>query len=240
PLFVLLLFSEIPSLSPKIFAIGFAAFMLVNFSGLLLTARSHSTGRPLWEYPQQKILPGYSFFETGNRVHARDLPTIEALDDILKRVTESEPTPPRILSQQAGMVIFHTARKYFNQIEFIDLVGLCTKHFHECELTRTRGKTYGGLNMDLYYLFQDRQVIEDACGFTPPDIIFDLDNERHEKEKWLLDQGYGTVYRQTGWMRGAPNSFFPGLEIGAWQIIMVRRDWIRKYDLELKTVDFGE
>ncbi|MEM0998561.1 MAG: hypothetical protein AAGN35_15995 [Bacteroidota bacterium] len=203
-------------------------FFLVEGFGLVHTARFHSTGQPLgYTTGRAKGGAGYSFFETANRIHMRDLLVCRALERTVGNIYREKQAPVTLLSQQAGMVIFHTAQAHFGRIDFMDLVALSTHDFLVCPVTRKRGATYGGLNMDLFYLFADRERLAAECDFVLPDIIFDLDNERREKELLLTANGYTLIYRQTGELRSWLPAL-PGLYVGAGQFIAVRDEWFAR------------
>lgn len=224
PLFILIFLFGLPHFPPLIARILPFTLLLFSCYGHLHTARYHSTGQPFWQaIKSMPPTPGHSFAEKANRVHRRDLEMCVQLRSVVAQLYAHKQAPVTLLSQQAGMVIFHTAKSHFRKLQFIDLVSLSTPDFLECNVTRARGATYGGLNMDLYYLFEDLKNLRAQCGFSPPDIIFDLDNERHEKEEWLLQNGYFTYYRREGKMEMG-SEWFPGLEIGAEQILMIRAD----------------
>ena len=222
PLLSILLLAGIEPISRNWTRPTLWGMMLLCTWGMLHTARHHSTGKPLWAHIENvPQIAGYSFAETANRVHARDIEMCQHLITYCEK-RQKDKSPIKILSQQAGMVIFHTAKAHFRKIQFIDLVGLSTPDFLECKRTQNRGATFGGLNMDLYYLMQDADRLRKECGFELPDIIFDLDNERHEKENYLVQFGYKTIYKKEGEMR-TTGSTFPGMHLGAWQILMVRQ-----------------
>lgn len=196
--------------------------LLVNSFGLVHTARLYSTGQPLG--PETGRVPGgagFSFIETSNRVHARDLILTKTLIALVDDLYQEKQAPVTIMSQQAGMVMFHTAKRHFGRVKFIDLVGLCTRDFTDCPVTRQRGSTYGGVNMDYFYLFSDYQRLHTECGFEWPDIIFDIDDEGVKKQEFLAQNGYQIVFSDEGDVRGWSESL-PGLYVGAGQFISVR------------------
>jgi hypothetical protein len=199
------------------------ALLLVDGLGLAHTARWHSTGQPLG--PTVGIAEGgagFSFFETANRVHARDLRVIRRLNPLVGDLWKENRAPVTIMSQQAGMVMFHVAQRNYGHFRFIDLGGLCSRDFTDCPVTSGRGSTSGGLNMDYFYLFDAFKEISAVCGIEKPDIIFDIDNEREEKQKFLSKNGYDIVYTQSGEVRSWLPSF-PGITVGAGEFIALLR-----------------
>lgn len=200
--------------------------------GVVWIARHHSTGRPLWtalppkdpgphyaSVSMEPDLADYPWFVRANRIHSRDLGVIEAVSDLVTVEYQTMGIPPRILSQQAGMVAFYTAREHFKEFQFIDLVGLTTTDFHDCDRTANRGHGFGGLNMDLGYLMADKDSLERQCGFELPDLIFDLDNERDERKRIL--KGYQLLYKETGYVESG-DDLLPGLEVARHQFIAYR------------------
>ncbi len=204
----------------------------VQLMGVVWTARHHSTGRPLWTAlpptdqgmytataQMNPAASDYPWFVRANRIHARDLGVIEAMGDLVEAEYQTRRIPPRVLSQQAGMVAYYTARDHFRKFRFIDLVGLTTSDFHDCPRTADRGHGFGGLNMDLKYLIQDQEELKRKCGFTLPDLIFDLDNELDERKDAL--DGYRLLYQERGYVEtGDP--FLPGLEVSRFQFVAIR------------------
>lgn len=206
----------------------------VQIMGVIWTARHYSTGRPLWTaippagqglftttVQMRPIANDYPWFVRANRIHTRDLGVIEALGDLVEIGYQTNRLPLRVLSQQAGMVAYYTARDHFMKFRFIDLVGLTTTDFHNCSRTADRGHGAGGLNMDLEYLVTDQEELERICGFQMPDLIFDLDNESDDRQNTL--DGYRVLYQERGYI-DTGDSFLPGLEVSRFQFIARRDD----------------
>lgn len=206
----------------------------IQLMGVVWTARHYSTGRPLWtaippvDHGSHDVSAnvGYDagdfpWFIRANRIHARDLAVVKAIDDLVAADYSQNKVAPRVLSQQAGMVAYYTAKNNYKEFHFIDLVGLTTTDFHDCPLTAERGHGFGGLNMDLPYLIADQKGLDRACGFEMPRFIFDLDNERDERKKALT--GYRVLYQEAGYAEtGEP--FLPGLEVSRHQFVAVREE----------------
>jgi hypothetical protein len=191
--------------------------------GLVHTARSFSTGQPLGpETGRVAGGAGFNFIETSNRVHARDLILTRTLIDLVDDLWQEKQAPVTIMSQQAGLVMFHTTKRHYGRVRFIDLVGLCTRDFTHCPVTKDRGGTYGGLNMDYYYLFSDYERLHAECGFEWPDIIYDIDGESKKKQVFLAQNGYKVVFEDSGEVKGWSESL-PGMYIGNGQFIAVRQ-----------------
>lgn len=192
-----------------------AALLTVQLLGTAWIAHAHSSGRPMWSVPKHPT--NFSFFERANRFHFRDIATIQALEPIVDSLYLEKKRPISLLSQQAGMVIAHLSESHASKIHFTDLVGLSTTEFHQCSRTKDRGKGFGGLNMDLFYLLDDMEGLQQECGFSKPDLIFDLDNERAEKRNHLRKHGYRIAYEQSGEILNP--SLLPGLEVSSIQFI---------------------
>lgn len=206
----------------------------IQLMGVVWTARHHSTGRPLWTAlpPTDEGVHGvsanvgydpgdYPWFIRSNRIHSRDLAVVKAIDDLVSADYSKNRIAPRVLSQQAGMVAYYTAKNNYKEFHFIDLVGLTTKDFHDCPLTADRGHGFGGLNMDLPYLIADQKELYRGCGFEMPRFIFDLDNERDERKKAL--SGYRVLYQEAGSVETG-DVFLPGMEVSRYQFVAVREE----------------
>ena len=77
--------------------------------------------------------------------------------------------------------------------------------------------------MDPVVFFELLSKMEQQCNIPKPDLVFDLDNERREKEEILRENGYAIVYRQEGEILSGSNTF-PGMYIGRGQFIAIRHD----------------
>lgn len=199
----------------------FPLLLVVQLAGTYWTARYQSTGQPIWtEHSEQEAGQSeFPFFVTQNRIHARDMEMVRALDNALGEETIIEDEPVRILSQQAGMVAYYTAVAHFGKIEFIDLVGLTSMHFHQCSLTQDRGHGVGGLNMDLDYLYANSKELSATCGFQMPRFVFDLDNERWERLDIFQSLELNTIAKTSGEIK-TNTSHFPGLEVRKEQFLV--------------------
>lgn len=140
--------------------------------------------------------------ERLNRIQARDIEMVGRLRSEVDDFQKTTGKTPVILSQQAGMVMFHLAQTHYGRFRFIDLVGLCSRDFTDCPLTRSRGSGWGGVNMDLFYLMDDLDRLGAECGLPAPDIIIDLDHVDRAKQRKLVENGYIIVWQAAGIMNG--------------------------------------
>ena len=75
--------------------------------------------------------------------------------------------------------------------------------------------------MDLHYLIEDQDSLEEYCRFEMPYLIFDLDNERRERQNALTN--YTVIYREEGYVETG-DAFLPGLEVSRHQFVAKRQD----------------
>ncbi len=213
--------------------------VLLNLMCLLYFTIKSSTGYPIPYYkdyvtamPKTKE---FSFFETTNRVHYRDIPLIIEFKAILKKIT-LQGIKPRIMSWQAGMVPYHIFKDYYKQAKFIDLAALSTSDFTECSITNILPRTKGGISMNYKYFFSHIDELQEVCDIMAPDIIFDLDSKNLRKLNTLEASGYTLVYLQTGNI--VNYGLFKGGYVGGTQFIAVKTDIVTRLGLKVKKFKF--
>lgn len=213
--------------------------VLLNLIFLLYFTIRFSTGYPIYYYkdymtaiPKSKE---FSFFETANRVHYRDIPLIIEFKAILKKIT-LQGIQPRVMSWQAGMVPYHIFKDYYKQAKFIDLAALSTPDFTECSITNILPRNRGGISMNYKYFFSHIDELQEVCNITAPDIIFDLDNKNLKSFKILEASGYTLVYLQTGEV-GIDN-LFKGGPVWGIQFIAVKNNIATQLNLKIKKFKF--
>ncbi len=176
--------------------------LLNGASGVDFAARS-AKSMPFWMRPKVEALSHaargdleYTFSERTNVNHARDTFMIDDLDTLVGEIARREGRV-KILSLQAGMVMYHIARRHFGQVEFYDRAGLVDRHYEEI------GKKYGiehntlGLKMSQADFFRIAKAESDEVReeLFRPHIIFDL---YPAAEAAARRNGYVTVYVQEG------------------------------------------
>jgi hypothetical protein len=227
PILLLLLFSTFAEWPTKLKWIVSWAFVAFSLLGLIQTARFQNTGYADLAHPHQYLSSSdstFAFAERNNRDHVRDFDPLRILQGETERIYQAKGSKVTILSHQAGFMMYHLAKSQAEQFHFIDLMGLCTKDFTDCPLTKDRGKLNGGLNMDLMYFFRDLPALTKECGIEAPDIVFDLDEQSLLLTHCLKQNGYQIIFLQTGIMPMG-TGIFPGLEIDATEFIAVHPRW---------------
>ena len=195
---------------------------LVNFADI------HSTGRPIWTYPDlnDKIINeknSFSFFEKANRIHLRDIFLIHELNKLLPDILE-EKDHVVIMSGQAGMVPYHIIGTNFGRIRFIDRFGLTTNDFTTCRITSKRSKNYLGIQIGYLFYFENIQQIIDKCNIPMPDIIYDVDSNDFFRAKLVSNNGYTIIYKQYGKIE--TYSYLRGRGVNSNAFIAVRNELI--------------
>jgi hypothetical protein len=194
-------------LSPASLRIG-VCIVLVAAQALWLPrfAVKRSTGVPLTDYPAYRQWAAgegvetarYSFFEIANRVHLRDALFLrhleQAVDALLARQDRVN-----VMSVQGGMVPYHLFRERFGRLRFIDMGGLVSRDFSDCELLRENplARGAGGLGLtDAFYL-SHMDAFRDRCGIPIPDVYYNIDGPDGWLAQLLEDSGrFRVVHRQ--------------------------------------------
>jgi hypothetical protein len=173
----------------------------LSFSTLKILA-NESTGVPVsvgMRYAEQ-VLPhqqaqGMTWFDVTNRVLARDITLLAALDESLANLEQTLDRPVRLMSRQAGMVMHHLAQSRFGAVVFNDLQGRSGAALADCPPSDKLRRHPVGLNLNYSDLF------ENWAGYAEciqrPDIIFDI-LIRPEQLQAIEENGYTVVYEQNG------------------------------------------
>ena len=213
--------------------------VLLNLMCLLYFTIKLSTGYPISYYKDYvTAIPStkeFSFFETANRVHYRDIPFIAELNAVLEKMTSND-IHPTIMSIQAGMVPYHIFQNYYKQARFVDFVGLSTRDFTECKITNSLPKTSGGIRMNYKYFFSHIDSLQEKCDIVAPDIIYDLTGKDLKRVSIIEAAGYTLVYLQTGDI--VNNGLFKGGHVGGAQFIAVKTDIVTRLGLKVKRFKF--
>ena len=220
----------------QVYAIGgIIAFHIV---GTVWFAKFGSISTPLWDVSrvEQMDLPieRYSWFARPNRTHLRDMPVVEELTSVIKRLQPEVDGKLTIMSGQAGFVPFHALGPLYDQIEFIDRRGVTTPHFTDCEVTNEVERDSTGLLRVIPTFFAYAEDIDKQCSVESPHIIFELDLPELTIENIVTRNGYVAVYRQTGKIQTSKT--LQGIEVLAHEFIAVREDLARVFDGPLPRV----
>lgn len=206
-----------------------AVVLALVADALVLTAR-HSTGMPFFRGQRlgAAVLATarvdgdrYSFFELHNRMHLREIPTIDRLDDLVTDLHETLGRPVVVMTMQMGMVAYYASEAHGSDLRWLDRMGLTTTEVSHCELLDDLPRTPYGIEMRYEHYFERRDALERQCGFPTPDLVYDVTASRT-----IASHGYRIVYRQDG------NIETPGLlrgaEIRSHQYIAVHADLLAR------------
>lgn len=190
-------------------------------------AREQSTSMPIWEawdsrdrFPWNRT-DRYSWFERANRVHGRDVPTIEVMRQIIERIKAHREGPVTILSHQMGMVCYELVKEHRGRVQTLDAVGLTDRRVSNLPLVSQLEPGPWKFSIPYGFYFRHRVDLESRYGFPKVDVIFDL--PRPHDDRTLRQHGYVIVYEQIGRVRSG-SSWFPGSFVGAGQFVAVRGD----------------
>lgn len=143
----------------------------------------------------------YSWSETANLVHVRDIPTIDALSAIIDEIERDNQRPLLITSIQMGMVPYHLSQQYGALLKFVDMRGLTSQDVTQCSVLANSKRNWLGVKASYYRYFS--AIEGDKCpSLIKPDIVYDLLNRSPEDNRKrlgvLYEAGYHLVYLQSG------------------------------------------
>lgn len=205
-----------------------AAFQVMS---LLLFARSESHATPLWTRAQTGVAGGratHPALEHRNRVHLRDLPTAQALEDLVSQIQQQRPEKLWILTGQGGVALYYTFQRHEGRLGVIDRRGLLDRRLTSSATARGFGRDAYGLAIRDAWIVHLFDSIHEECGVPRPDIILDL-RFLPDETRVLRRYGYEPVYEQAGVIL-AGSTWLPGDPIWARQKIFVRRELLPLLD----------
>jgi hypothetical protein len=166
---------------------------------------------------------GFSWFEKANRSHLRDIPLVNQMNSAIHTLQEQGSKPTTIMSELGGMVPYHLARAHFGEFEFIDRLGLITRHFTSCPATTDVPVDKFGSRVYLDFYFKSQALIEAECGIRPPDLIFEIGGRGGTGFAASLEEnGYEVIWSLSGSIPS--QSRLKGRVVNAGQVIAVRED----------------
>jgi hypothetical protein len=202
--------------------------IILQLIGVTRLAARDSTGMVAWNWKeyQEGFLPetapsAFSWFEEHNRVHMRDIPTIQYLEQVVERVVVRTGTA-NIMSIQMGMVSYHLVKQYHGRVDVTDLRGLTDDRIADCSVFHDLPRRTTGIQIKYQYFFDHQQRIAENCGIRAPDIIFDLLGRDDGRIDRVRRNGYTVVYTQDGSI--SVPGLFDGNDVSGRQFIAVRSD----------------
>jgi len=184
-----------------------------------------SSGMPIWaEVPHEDVLmekfegAKLSWFERRNRPHARDIPLVYHMNQIVGRILRHKPGKVRIMSGQMGMIMYYTAARYPGRLAVMDKFGLTDRLFTDCGATADLPRGMTGLVLSYGEYFRREAEILRLSGAKGPDIIFDIGESAVQT---ITANGFTIVYHQRGdvW---STSTALRGVLIRGGQFIAVR------------------
>lgn len=184
---------------------------------------TQSHGTPVWtQYRLDDRFLSYSRFEHYNQEHVRDMAVIDHLNDLITALHSTQRAPVTLLSGQSGMVFYYTALAHPQQVRFMDLRGLTDRQLTDCPVTAAVPRGAQGLFWGYADFFAHLPQLQQQCGITAPDIIYDL-NDMSQKLGVLLTQyGYVLVHQEQGFVL-ENNTSLPWNRLLAPNMIFVRQ-----------------
>lgn len=201
-------------------------FLLFYFSAFFSTSQTFSS---ILHSQIQKTDKEFSFFEYSNNIHYRDIPVVISMNEIVQAFNEHG-IKPVIFSGQAGMVVFHTFQKSFNNATFIDRFGLTSRDFTDCKLTHNMEKTTRGLNVSMPFFLKHLSILQEQCSLQQPDVIFGLGSQRLDT---IISYGYTPVHIQEGIISG--EGLLKGKHLNGEEFIAIKTKWLDSIKFNKKT-----
>jgi hypothetical protein len=182
----------------------------------------------------------FSWTERARLGNARDVLFFAELDQVVTAAVSDEQrtAPVKILSGQAGMLMYHLAVKHHGEFEFIDRFALSSKHLiplvAPCKLP---GGHYGlRLKSETFFRCIKKLGREDLF----PDIIFDI---RVHHMKSAKKRGMKVLHRQSGnivsWMEPGQANLIFRKKVPAFEFVAVRKELYPRLRLAVAQKEFA-
>ncbi len=215
---------------------GLLALELAAFSEL------QSTGMPVYQIERfkQSIAEapnwdGYSWAETSNHIHANDIALLQAMNPVVKNALSHQGRVV-ISGVQMGMIPYFLHKSFGDDVYFVDMRGLTTRHITQCPVFADAPKLWTGIFVDYPHYFAAQK--EGTCDLPTLDIIYELQNLNAEDNaarlQALEDYGYHVVYHQLTNIRGG---IFGKKELNSPYIIAVSDTIYRRLPPALRLVE---
>ncbi|RMG96646.1 MAG: hypothetical protein D6705_10680 [Deltaproteobacteria bacterium] len=179
------------------------ALLSLNLAGSAYALRHWPTARPAWSvlktYSRAKAQTqpfDFSWPELANPVHLRDAIFLPHVDRVVSEILRHQDMVT-LASGQAGMVMYHLAKRHFGHIRFIDRHGLVAPW---PEALRREFNAYSsrfGVHMPMArFLRIIRKYPE-----LRPDVVFEI---RKRRAKAAARAKFRIVHEQTGYVAVSP------------------------------------
>lgn len=166
-----------------------------------------STGVPLYQttayktsFTNEPDWSPYSWAETSNYIHTRDLQLINAIKPVIAKLAEKQQQPLVIASIQMGMIPYHLRLNFGEAVYFVDMRGLVTQHISACADFDQVKKIWTGIFVSYSEYFA--AYSKNNCDLPQIDIVYDLLNrteaDNQKRLQTLADNSYHIVYLQQG------------------------------------------
>jgi len=137
--------------------------------------------------------------ELFNYSHFRDALTVPQLENAIRDSLKKK-EKIYIAASQMGMLPYYASKKYFREVEFIDLRGLSTQHFSQCDFVNSSQQHLSsGLIIGVAYYLENLQEMKEQCGIPEADIFYHnkyIDNSSNATSKFFSEYGLVPYYYQ--------------------------------------------
>jgi hypothetical protein len=192
-----------------------------------------SDGQPLWtahgavERVRAHIdEPAISDVELLSPLHRPDAVLIDELFAVADAIVDRGPDRRiRLLTGQAGMLIYHLAARHPGRFDVTDLWSLTDRRLLDCLRPESFETTQQGTMVGAHQVLQNHVDLTERCGLLPPDLYVNPIVDPYTR-RVLERLDYEIVYQHQGWIGNDGRGFFPARH-GAFGFIAVKRDLAR-------------
>jgi hypothetical protein len=146
-------------------------------------------GLPIWRRTEaaSRAKPGHPWSEIYHGPRHDDLEFVERFVELLRaELAQSPDGVVRVMSPQAGFVMYYVKSELGDRVRFVDVHGLTTPDLLGCAKTgKLQTTMIGLLPVEVWgYRKAAPSLVFDImgrCNVTPPDVLFNLDWGRNQK-----------------------------------------------------------
>ena len=188
-----------------------SVLVLSSITEMAVFSQYLSTGVPIYQtekykasFSYQPDWKPYSWTETSNYIHTRDLQLINAISPVIVTLAEEQQKSLVIASIQMGMIPYHLRLNFGESVYFVDMRGLLTRHVSDCADFDEVQKIWTGIFVSYQEYFTAYN--QGNCKLPQLDIVYDLLNRTDEDNRKRLDtlekNNYHIIYQQQGVITG--------------------------------------
>lgn len=214
----------------------------LNINSNIFSLKKQSSGTPLWAniHISPTHQQRYSIFEQYNQEHIRDMDVIDTLDNTIQTLLNHEIYPVKLMSGQAGMVFFYTAKKYFGEVQFYDNHALTEAGLLNCSLVNHVNRSNQGLFFSFDAFFALQPQLQNECSIPEPDILYGINDLTRKLPQRMELFSYQLIHKEKGQML-VNNTALPIKLLASPNFIMIKNNLISSLDKrQLNLINYRE